>query len=154
MTKQMNYWMMSAMVVMVFCFTACKSDKDPDPKDMQKVYTLNPVEDQSIKGKVTFLKLDENSTQITIEIEGTKSGNSHLAHVHANSVSEGGGVVIPLTNVDGATGKSVTVVTEMKDGTAVTYEELLMYDGHVNVHDNVDPSVFIAQGNIGSNGTE
>jgi hypothetical protein len=153
MKKQMNYWVMGTIVVMMIFFTACKSDEDPDPQEMQRVYNMNPVENQAIKGKITFLKLNESSTQITIELEGTTEGNSHPAHIHENSVSEGGGVVIPLTNVDGATGMSVTTVTEFRDGTPVTYEDLLMYDGHVNVHDHQDASIYIAQGDIGSNAT-
>lgn len=152
MMKQMNYWIVSVIVVIMLGFTACNSDKNSD--EMQRIYDLNPVDDPSIKGKVTFQKLDENSTQITIELQGTDSGNTHMAHIHANSVTEGGGVVVPLTDVDGATGRSVTTVTEMKDGTPVTYEDLLVYDGHVNVHHHEDPSIYIAQGNIGSNATK
>ena len=51
-----------------------------------------------------------------------------------------------------STGKSVTSANALKDGTAVTYESLLNYNGHINVH--LSPTQLatrIAQGNIGSN---
>src|SRR5690606_12854866 len=108
--------------------------------------------DPSISGQVTFTKIDASSTLILIELEGTTAGNTHPAHIHANSASEGGSIVIGLSSVDGATGMSETTITQEDDGTPITYEGLLTYDGYVNVH--LSPSALstlIAQGNIGSN---
>ncbi|HLU89524.1 MAG TPA: CHRD domain-containing protein [Cyclobacteriaceae bacterium] len=145
-----NYWMACAMAALVV-FSSCK-DEDEEPRVLSRTYNLASVSDPAISGKVTFTKLDAGSTNILIELEGTSAGNTHPAHIHANSASEGGPIAIDLTSVDGATGMSETTVTQENDGTPVTYEGLLNYDGYVNVH--LSPtmlSTLIAQGNIGSN---
>ena len=152
MKKQLNYWIVSIIMVMMMGFTACGDDEDPEPQEMKTTYALAPVSNPAISGKVTFTKLDATSTLVTIELIGTTAGNTHPAHIHANSASEGGSVVIGFNPVDGATGKSETTVTQLNDGTPITYEGLLEFDGYVNVHlSPAEISIFIAQGNIGSN---
>jgi len=89
---------------------------------------------------------------ISISLLGTTVGGDHPAHIHANSATQGGGIVLDLKNVSGATGKSVTSANALNSGTAITYAELLVFNGYVNVH--LSPSVLgtlVAQGNIGSN---
>lgn len=149
----MNYWILGALVAFMFCFAACKDD-DPDPEVVETTYVLGPVSNPAISGVVTFTKLDAASTLIRIELEGSpgNAGNAHPAHIHANSASEGGPIVVHFTPVDDATGISETTVTALSDGTPINYEGLLDYDGHVNVHlSSTAMSTLIAQGNIGSN---
>ncbi len=130
---------------------ACEKE-DESPRVIQKEYVLNSVSDPSIQGTVTFTKESETSTLIRIELEGTEADNMHPAHVHRNAASDGGGIAIGLNDVAGATGISETEVTQMGDGTPITYEELLNFDGHVNVHlSATSMSTLIARGDIGSN---
>src|SRR5690554_6880696 len=151
MKKHLNIWIISALVAIMIGFISCEDDEDPEP-EVKKTYTLNPVSDPAIHGEVTFTKLDAASTLVRIELMGTTAGNSHPAHIHANSAIEGGGIVVHFTAVDGASGVSETTVTALSDGTAISYEGLLAYDGHVNVHlSPSEMSTLIAQGNIGSN---
>lgn len=117
-----------------------------------KVYTLNAVSDPVISGTVTFAERKNGKTMITISLVGTTAGSDHPAHIHANSAAMGGGIVLDLKNVNGATGKSVTSANALNNATAITYDELLVYNGYVNVH--LSPTVLgtlVAQGNIGSN---
>jgi hypothetical protein len=108
------------------------------------VYPLESVSDPDISGTVTFRKAGAR-TLVTIALDGTTAGGDHPAHIHHNSVAEGGGIAYPLTNVRGASGRSVTMVD-------AAYEDLIEFDGHVNVHLSMQQlSVYIAQGNIGSN---
>src|SRR5665811_891436 len=104
MKNQKSYWIISTILVMMICFTACKEDEDTDPMEMKRTYNLSSVSDPMISGDVTFNKLDASSTRITIELMGTNAGDTHPAHIHANSASEGGSIVIDLNSVDGATG--------------------------------------------------
>ena len=137
-------------------FTSCKDDDDfPIPLPDTKVYELEPVADSTIEGTATFVRVDDRTTSITIVLTGTPTGGIHPAHIHANSVEEGGPIVISLTPVDGTTGLSNTIVQTTDDGTPISYEELLNYDGHLNVHLSAEQlDVYIAQGNIGSNEDE
>ncbi|MEO5601308.1 MAG: CHRD domain-containing protein, partial [Cyclobacteriaceae bacterium] len=76
----------------------------------------------------------------------------HPAHIHANNAATTGGIVLDLKNVIGGTGKSATSVIALKDGTAITYDGLLTYNGYLNVHlSSVALGTLISQGNIGSN---
>jgi len=119
---------------------------------VNKIYTLNTVSDPAISGTVTFAKRKNGKAMISISLQGTTAGGEHPAHIHANNAATGGGIVLDLKNVNGATGKSVTSANALNSGTAITYDELLVFNGYVNVH--LSPSVLgtlIAQGKIGSN---
>lgn len=151
MKTQIIYWVLGAMIVMV-CFAGCGSDDEEQPREIKTSYAMGPVSNPEISGTITFTKIDAASTLVTIELNGTASGDVHPTHIHANAASEGGPIVIDLNSVDGATGISETTVTQLDDGTAITYEGLLSFDGHANVH--LSPammSTLIAQGNVGSN---
>lgn len=134
--------------------SGCKDDDDVMNQANAKTYTLTELDSSGVSGTVTFAKQDDRTTKITVHLTGTLAGNSHPAHIHANKASEGGPIVLDFNPVDGATGMSETIVTQFNDGTPVTYEELIKYNGHVNVHKSAtELAVMIAQGNIGSNAT-
>jgi len=139
-----------------FVFTSCRDDDEtPLPLPDSVVYDLESVADSTIEGTATFVRVDSRTTSITIVLTGTPTGGIHPAHIHANSAEEGGPIVISLTPVDGTTGVSNTLVQRFDDGTPVSFEELLDYDGHLNVHLSQEQlDVIVAQGNIGSNADE
>lgn len=133
---------------------SCSNDDDGDNGHIgdTKTYDLVSTSESSISGTVTFEKNEDGSTTVEIDLNDTSDGDMHPAHIHVNSVAEGGGIVVTLQPVDGDTGMSTTVVSSLDNGTAITYEELLDYDGHVNVHlSEAEMSTIIAQGDIGAN---
>jgi hypothetical protein len=135
-------------------FSSCDDDDDNGPSltGDEEVYTLNSVSNPGISGTVTFAKQTDNAVLITIELSGTQSGNSHPAHIHFDNAATTGGIALDFTPVDGGTGRSETVVTQLNDGTAITYEQLIDFDGYVNVHlSATELSTLIAQGDIGQN---
>jgi hypothetical protein len=59
--------------------------------------------------------------------------------------------VVSFNDVNGTTGKSMTNVRALNNGTPITYSGLLMYNGYINVHLSMQQlAVIVAQGNIGS----
>lgn len=147
-----NFGCLFVAALLVLGFSGCDDDSGPSLTGDNTVYTLNPRSDPGIDGNVTFSKQSDNSVLVTIQLTGTQSGGNHPAHIHADNAVDGGTIVLDLTNVDGATGRSETVVTALNDGTPITYEELIAFDGHVNVHAGADNmSTLIAQGDIGEN---
>lgn len=117
-----------------------------------KSYTLGSVTDRAISGTATFAKRKNNETLVTIQLTGTTAGGVHPSHIHTNAAAQGGGIVIDLSNIDGATGRAVTNVTKLNDGTAITYDQLLNFNGYVNVHlSSASLTTLIAQGDIGIN---
>jgi hypothetical protein len=133
-------------------FLASCEDDDDQPNVVETSYKLGELDASGVSGNVTFRKIDNASTLIIVQLDGTKAGDSHPAHIHANNAATGGPIVVDFTPVNGESGRSETTVTALKDGTPITYEGLLQYNGHVNVHKSAaEITIMIAQGNIGSN---
>ena len=117
-----------------------------------ETYSLNSQSDPGISGLATFAQRENGTTLITVQLDGTSEGGDHPTHIHENDAATGGGILISLSNVNGATGIGATSVTMLNDGTAITYDELIIFNGYINVHlSDMDLGTLIAQGDIGSN---
>lgn len=116
-------------------------------------YTLNEKDAPGISGTVMFEERQNGEALATIALTGTPAGGSHPAHIHAGSVATApGGVDFTFNPVNGDTGVSLTNVSALDDGTAISYSDILTYDGYVNVHLSASElGVIVAQGNIGAN---
>lgn len=148
-----NFFKFHLLALLLASFViGCDSGDEPQLTGDNTVYELKSKADPAISGTVTFAKRADNKTVITIKLNGTASGDSHPAHIHANTAAESGGIILDLTAVAGAGGESVTVVDKLNDGTAITYEELIEIDGYVNVHKSASElTTLIAQGDVGQN---
>lgn len=153
-TRLLRFLITGAIALSAIWLSGCDDDENtPDPQltGNSKTFALEGLE-PGITGDVTFAERDDDKVVITIELSGTQTGATHPAHIHSNTAAEGGGISIDLSPVDGSTGKSETVVDAFNDGNAVAYEDLLAYDGHVNVHSSPsDLTTLVAQGDIGPN---
>lgn len=142
-------------LAMIAGLTSCNNDDDSiidPPAADTKEYTLIEKSDSGVSGTVTFTKNDDGSTTVAFELEGTEDGNMHPAHIHFGNAADGGEIAISLEAVDGETGMSTTEITELEDGTEVTYEELIEFDGYINVHLSADElETIVAQTDIGEN---
>jgi len=104
---------------------------------------------QGVSGTVTFWELGTDRTAVTLELDEGATGAdvAHPAHIHENSASEGGGISIYLTPIDGSGGggTSARIVNR-------PFDELATFDGHVNVHESVNNlGTIVAQGDVGAN---
>ena len=128
-------------------------DDNPDPINLEsKTYDLGSVAVPDISGSATFTDNEDGSVTIDLTLQNTPAGGQHPAHIHFNTAVEGGGIALTLGVVDGDTGESSITVTALDDGTPVTYEELLEFDGYINVHLSIDElATLVAQGDIGQN---
>lgn len=154
MKNQFKLLMMFCLLSVSMIYLAGCGEDDPGPKltGDNEEFALTSKSDPAISGTVTFAKQNDNSTLITVQLSGTQTGGSHPAHIHAGTAAESGAILIDITAIDGATGKSETTVKALNDGTAITYEELIAFDGYVNVHaSSTDLATLIAQGDIGQN---
>ncbi len=76
----------------------------------------------------------------------------HPAHIHNNNAATGGGIAFTFNVVDGDTGISNTQVETLDNSTAITYDEILTFNGYINVHLSASQlATIVAQGDIGSN---
>ncbi|MCK0189547.1 hypothetical protein [Arenibacter sp. F20364] len=134
-------------------FTGCsKDDSSSKSSTSVKLYTLSSVSNSNISGKVTFKKNEDGSTTVLLEINGS-STDIHPAFIYFNNAETGGEVAITLEPIDCDCESSSTIVTTLDDGTPITYEQLLKFDGHIKIHQNEDHlEIVITEGNIGANG--
>lgn len=113
-------------------------------------YTLNAKDVLGVGGTVTFTETNSTTTTIDIALTGATSG-IHPAHIHIGSTADTGAIAIALNPVD-ASGKSTTQVTKLDNGTAITYSDLLNYDGYINIHaSDTALGTILAQADIGGN---
>ena len=143
------------MLFSIAALVACSDDDDgvtPPFEGESEVFDLNAVAGSGVSGDATIIENEDGSVTVELDVDGTTEGNMHPAHIHFNSAAEGGVIAISLEPVDGATGTSTTTFSAMDDGTAITYEEVVNFDGYINVHQSADDlGTLVAQGDIGEN---
>ena len=119
-----------------------------DPVD-SIVYVISGLGESDITGEATFDRNEDNSTTVYIELINASS-EIHPTSINFNSVEEGGEKAITLNACECAV--STTIVATMDDGSPINYDELIDFDGHLNIYESeVLDDVIIAQSNIGSN---
>ena len=130
------------LIIPIAFLTSCSNDDDlntifdPFVGDT-KTYQLVSVADPSISGEAKFIENVDGSTTVELQLSGTPVGGIHPAHIHFNTAAESGAIAITLESVNGDTGFSSTTVTALNDdqgGTAISYDDLLDFDGYINVH--------------------
>ena len=144
-------------IILAVIFTSgCNDDDDvtpaPVPTGNTKVYNLQEMAVAGISGTAELIENDDNSITVELDLNGTPDGGMHPAHIHFNSAAESGGIAITLGTVDGTTGESTITFSSLDDGTPITYDGLLNFDGYINVHLSADDlGTIVAQGDIGEN---
>jgi carbon monoxide dehydrogenase subunit G len=117
-----------------------------------KVYNLATVGTLGVSGTATIIEKSDATLSIELKLNNTPMGGSYPAHIHFNNAVEGGKIALTLMAVEGSTGKSTTTFKTFDDGTPITYQTLLSYDGHINIHKSTtELGTLVAQGDIGQN---
>ncbi|MGI9532514.1 hypothetical protein [Lutimonas sp.] len=120
--------------------------------NVSKTYDLNEKMAPGIQGTVTFYERVSGESLAVIRLENTPEGGVHPAHIHDGNALEGGGIAVSLTPVDGTTGISSTHIASLDDGTALSYDDIMVYNGYINVHLSAEElATIVAQGDIGGN---
>ena len=115
-------------------------------------YQLVERSNSGVSGSATLEELDDGTSKLTIDLNGTPSNGLHPSHIHMNTAAEGGDIIVSLNEVDGSTGMSETIISQDDNGNMVTYQDLLNIDGYINVHLSADDlGTIVAQGDIGQN---
>lgn len=150
--KNLRKSILATVLQLLALATACDTnDSGPNYTGESKEYLLEARNNSGVTGTVTFDELDGGFTQITMELNGTPEGGDHPAHIHLNSAAEGGDIAITLRHVDGTDGLSLSVIEQTDAEEPVTYEELLNFDGYINVHLSPQDLTVVAQADIGAN---
>ena len=96
-----------------------------------------------VLGSVLLADYGDGITVVTIALQGTPPSGNHPAHFHAGNCGSGGDIVVPLNNVNGATGFSSTV-------TNVPFDAIIGGDHYLNIHLSSDQiATIVACGEVG-----
>lgn len=107
---------------------------------------------EGVSGTATLYQRKNGNSLMELALQSELNDTNHPAHIHAQTAAEGGGIALTLSTVDANTGMSMTTIRQFDDGTAVSYEQLLEYDGHINLHlSTSEMGTIIAQGDFGQN---
>lgn len=107
-------------------------------------YNVSQVGDSGVVGTVFIGEYGPSTTAVVISLDGTSAGNTHPAHFHSGDCGSGGGIVVPLTSVDGSTGMSITLTDE-------PYDDILESDLYLNIHRSPDDiATIVACGEVGT----
>jgi Cu/Zn superoxide dismutase len=158
-TKNLFFLLMTISFVLASCsssddgYLAPVDPIDPEPTELNsKSYNLGAVGDSGISGTARFIEKSDATLSIELTLQNTTEGDAHPAHVHFNTAAEGGDIALSLETVIGGEGKSTTTFTTLTDGTAITYAELLDFNGYINIHlSATETATLLAQGDIGQN---
>ena len=129
---------------------ACDSEL-PNVSGKNRVYELSALTTPRIEGQAIIRERNDGSTQLEITLDGLAPQAQLPAYIHFNTALEGGGIAITLAPVDGNSGTSVTEIKQLDNGTPITYDKLLILDGHLNIQLDDNQGTLVAQGDIGSN---
>jgi hypothetical protein len=138
------------VVLVLLCMVACNEEL-PNISGKNRLYELSALNGQRIFGQVIIRERNDGTTQLEITLEGLAPQAQLPAYIHFNTALEGGGIAITLEPVDGNSGTSVTEITQLDTGTPITYDELLEFDGHLNIQLDDSQGTLVSQGDIGAN---
>ena len=106
-------------------------------------YEFSSVEDDNARGFVQITDYGLGAISIVINARGVPARRDFPAHFHSGDCGSGGDVVVPLNDVDGATGLSVTFST-------ATFDDVVNGNHYLNIHASADNmGSILACGEIG-----
>ena len=150
--KKLNvlFTLILTMLMLVSCGDDDGASISPDTGN-EVSFDLFDVTGGGTLGTATFAELSDGSTRITIDIASSLLVGDHPIHIHENTAAEGGDIAVTLNPVD-ASGMSETTVDMLDDGMPISYNELVAFDGYINIHlSAADLATLVAQGDIGVN---
>ncbi|MBS1490732.1 MAG: hypothetical protein JSS93_09405 [Bacteroidetes bacterium] len=120
----------------------------------QASYGLIQTSAYPVSGTVTFKERKDGTTTVLIQLNGTSGSDRLPVHLHRGSAAANAlEVVVPLNTLNASTGVSTTVVSQLTDGTKISYSDLLKVSGYVNVHASSggpESAVILVAGNVGT----
>ncbi len=145
----------NALILLVFAailFAGCSKDdsNDPDNGPLESFnFSLNQVNESGVEGMVTVAENEDGTATVTIELNGSTT-EEHPAFIYHGNVTQETEVAITLNAC--TCDKSVTEVSQLDNGTKISYDGLKAFNGNVRIHlSPEDLETVIAAANIGVN---
>ena len=115
------------------------------PQVSRTRYQVLPVDGSGVRGSVLVSDYGFDGAIVVILLSGTPVDGVHPAHFHAGDCGSGGDIVVPLENVNGRSGLSVTT-------TDTPYDDVVNGNYYLNIHLSPDNmGTIVACGEVGAN---
>lgn len=142
------------LVLLLAGLISCSSDDEtPDLYTSNEViYMLEAGSQFPISGTATVKERTSGDLEFIIQLNNTDGDIEHPVHLHYGDISTPDAEIAAMLNpVFGETGQSITVLNQLGDETAFTFEDLQSFNGHIKVHQDSGPNkdVILAYGNVG-----
>lgn len=131
-----------------FVFWSCSNDDSDNGPLETTTYDLIEIGDSGVTGTVTISENEDGSATIGIQLDGSTT-DVHPAFIYHGNSTSAGEIAITLNACTCDT--STTEVTQLDNGTKITYQGLKAYNGHVQIHESTTDETVVASGNIGVN---
>jgi hypothetical protein len=154
--------LMMSIVLVSIIVSACSKEKSFENGDgsgglRSKEYPLNEVNDSGVDGSIVITENADSTFNVLVNLNKSEQDTGYVLHMHHGSISNPGAIAILLTAVTG-TGGAVQSETNnirevrLPDNTRerVTYDDMLSFEGYVDVHAGTQTDPVIAQGTIGN----
>ncbi len=141
-----------SIVLIGVALVSCGED---EVEQRQSTFFLYRVGSTPINGVVTFTETAPGTVEVDIALQNTNEGLPFPAHLHFGTIGETGELAFRLNDVDGETGRSITILDKerLENGEIFTYDFLETMNGSVKIHlnDSFFRNIAVASGNIGTN---
>lgn len=141
----------TCFLIPLICVLSGCVEELPDITGRNYLYELKPLTDPVIDGLAKIRERNDGSTQLELVLNNLDPDGTYPAYIHFNNSINGGGVALALTPVDGQSQNSVTEIRTLDTGETITFDELLQFDGHLNIQLGDNPGLTVAQADIGRN---
>lgn len=141
---------MGLMMAIAILLGACAKEKIENVLDLREDYTLTTIGSAGVSGTIAFKK-ETNGTRIAINLVGADPASTYTAALFQRTVVAPGPLAISLGSIPGNTGKLDTLIQKLDNGVAISFTELVNFDGHINIRESGEAGRNVAQADIGSN---
>jgi len=151
--------LMMVFIVVLVLSSACNNEEESMYTGRETRYTLleGSYLDATTSGYITVKERTDQSIEIQLFLEGTLDQAIHPVHLHYGSLQDDGLVAEFLQNVEDVGNnhsQSITHLTQLADGSAITYDRFIGMDGSIKVHFEEEgplENVILGATNIGTN---
>lgn len=145
------------LCISITLFTNCSDDDASEQitSIASEIFNIEAFGDSNIFGTIEYFKNSNSTITIEVNLVGTESNQSYPAKIAFDTAADYDGansqVAINLVPIDGNSGKSRTTFSTLEDGTTISYEALLDFDGNIVINQSETSNVIVTQSDIGQN---
>jgi hypothetical protein len=154
--------LMLTIVLLTIIVSACSKEKSFEKGDgsgelRSKEYPLTEVNGSGVGGSIVISENADSTFNVLVKLNNSVQDTVHVLHIHNGSIDSPGSIAIPLAAITGTGGAVQSQTTNISEivlpdnrTEPVTYDDMLGFEGYVDVHFSAQTDSLIAQGTIGN----